>query len=487
MKRPFLPLLFAVGICTVAFPASGQEFRVFTNQKGATIKAKLSSVDGDKVSIIREDGAPFTLSLSQLSAADQAYVKSQAAALKAGSKPGANDTITPAELNEAAGVELFTELSFWERPAEEVAKALKLNRESQTKLQSSYRAYPGADRRLFNARPYSIALYAADGKPTSLSVVYANKGDSFGAKGSGEQHFDKDAPPKEAARILREAMAKDMAALTAAFQQKLGEPQRQRFGEGEGRRSVCRWDWRGHALLLSETDGEYVGLQIETITFADSGGRIKRTPEAQVRARALANVQKRDNGDVVIDDIPMVDQGPKGYCAPATAERAMRYLDVPADMYVLAMAGGSGYGGGTSVQALLEGVERDLRRKGRNFDSWKGELKWRDIMKSIDRGVPILWSMHSTKEFNERANNQTKTRKSVTDWREWSKKLASQAKQAPLESSEDAAHVVLIIGYNKETGEIAFSDSWGENYKERWIALADAEKISSRHFWAVGF
>lgn len=486
MKRLKLPLL-ALSVGATWSLSQAQEFRTFTNQKGATIKAKLVGAEGDQVRIIREDGMPFTLSLSQLSVADQEYVKAQAAALTASAKPSAVDAVTPEELNEVAGVELFTKQSFWERPAEEVAKALRLRRESQTKLQSSYRAYPGPDRRLFNARPYSIALYAAEGKPTSLSVVYANKGDSFGSKGSGEEHFDKDAPPKEAARILREAMAKDMAALTAALQQKLGEPQRQRFGEGEGRRTVLRWNWRGHAILLSEAEGEYVGLQIETIAFVDSGGRIKRTPEAVVRARALANVQKRENGDVVIDDIPMVDQGPKGYCVPATAERAMRYLDVPADMYVLAMAGGSGYGGGTNVQALLEGVERDLRRKGRSFEHWKGELKWRELMKHIDRGVPIIWSMHSTKEFNERANSQTKARRNVTDWKEWAKKLAAQSKQSPLSSSDEAGHVVLIIGYNKETGEIAFSDSWGENYKERWITVADAEKVSSRRFWVVGF
>ncbi len=486
MKRPKLFLL-ALTCLLVADPAAGQEFRPFTDQQGRVIKARLTRVQGETVGIVREDGTPFTLNLSQLSAADQDYVRSQAAVLAAGGQPGAHDDVTPEQLNEAAGLSLFTATALWERPAEEVAKALRLRGESKTNLQSSYRAYPGATTRLFGARPYSLALYAAEDKVTSLSVVYANKGDSFSAKGSGEEHFDKEAPPKEAARILREAMSKDMATLTAALQAKLGEPQRQRFGEGEGRRTVCRWDWRGHALLLSETDGEYVGFQIETIAFADSGGRIKRTPEAAVKARALANVEKRDNGDVVIGDIPMVDQGPKGYCVPATAERAMRYLDVPADMYVLAMAGGSGYGGGTSVQALLEGVERDLRRKGRGFERWKGELKLRDLAKRIDRGVPIIWSMHSTKEFNERANGQTTARKGVTDWKEWTQKLAAQSKQAPLKSSDESGHVVLIIGYNKDTNEIAFSDSWGERYKERWIALPDAEKISSRAFWTVGF
>ena len=63
------------------------------------------------------------------------------------------------------------------------------------------------------------------------------------------------------------------------------------------------------------------------------------------------------NGDVILKDIPMVNQGPKGYCVPATWERAMRYMGVPADMYVLAMAGQSGAGGGTSVVAIANGAK----------------------------------------------------------------------------------------------------------------------------------
>jgi hypothetical protein len=35
----------------------------------------------------------------------------------------------------------------------------------------------------------------------------------------------------------------------------------------------------------------------------------------------------------------MVDQGPKGYCVPATFERAMRTMGIDADMYLLAMVG----------------------------------------------------------------------------------------------------------------------------------------------------
>ncbi|MDB6136982.1 MAG: hypothetical protein JWO94_54, partial [Verrucomicrobiaceae bacterium] len=268
---------------------------------------------------------------------------------------------------------------------------------------------------------------------------------------------------------------------------KLGPPVKTRFGEGKERRNMSRWDWRGHAILLAEVPDQYVGIEVVPAAFADTGGKVARTSDLVIRERAKGNVEKRPIGDVVINDIPMVDQGPKGYCVPATAERAMRYMGVPADMYVLAMAGESGYGGGTSVEKLLEGVGRDIKRKGRAFEHSSGPLKIKDLAKHIDKGIPIIWALYSTKEFNKTADARTTERKQVTELASWKSKVDSEAAGHSLGKETDTAHVVLIIGYNKDTNEIAFSDSWGERFKERWITIKEAEQISQKAFWVVGF
>jgi hypothetical protein len=65
--------------------------------------------------------------------------------------------------------------------------------------------------------------------------------------------------------------------------------------------------------------------------------------------------------------------------------------------------------------------------------------------------------------------------------------MAEVSGSATLVKDRDKAHVVLIVGYNPETNEIAFSDSWGERFKERWMTLAEAECISQQEFWVVGF
>ena len=82
---------------------------------------------------------------------------------------------------------------------------------------------------------------------------------------------------------------------------------------------------------------------------ADKGGRTDRISYDKMKERALTCVINKNNGDVLIENIPMVDQGPKGYCVPATWERYLRYFDMPADMYLLAIVGGTSGIFGTDV------------------------------------------------------------------------------------------------------------------------------------------
>jgi hypothetical protein len=497
MKTSVLSL--CVVVCAAAF-VHAEEYRTFTNTKGVSIKAKLVGVANGSVTIEREGGQQFTLPIATLSAADQKFLKTAAtsaparsAAPAAKTAPGPNDKLTAEQVNAAVGAELFGEKVLWESAASEVAERFKLREESKTKAQSSYRLYPRDDLQLFGAHPYSVALYADNERVTSLSLVFANKGDLFGAKGSGEMHFDKDTPPAEAAKIVRKAMDKDIATISAALTKVLGEPKKERFGErGAGRMNMQRWDWRGHSILLADAESEdkepeYVGVQIVTSSFADAGGKVAKTSDAVIREHAKSNIEARKSGDVVIMDIPMVDQGPKGYCVPATAERAMRFMGLPADMYVLANAGGTGYGGGTSVELLLQGVGRVIRAKSRSFDSWTGEMKLKEIARHIDKGIPVIWALFSTKEFNDTANKRTEARKQVSDWAQWKKQVTSEAASNVLEKDKETAHVVLITGYNKDTNEIAFSDSWGERFKERWITLGEAQQVSQNYFYVIGF
>lgn len=481
-----------LSVCLITLlPAHGQQaaLRTFSNIQGVKFQGRLVAVSADKATLQLANGRNYTTSIASFSPADQAYIKAWNSNSSSGSMTSLPAPVKSGvkidKINALLGLPLFIDGDLWNNPSGQTAKRLRWPRESNTPFSSSYRGYPEKNYRIAQTRPYSVVLYGDNGKVSSLSVVFANKGDFFSAAGSGENHFIKGKAVPDSAAGLRKLMDYDTKIISEALTKALGSPKRQQFGDGSTRQIVYRWDWSGHAFLLSKADGEYVNLSIQPVAFADKRGRMKRIPDSVISKRLQDNIERRDNGDVVINNIPMVNQGPKGYCVPATAERCMRYLGIPADMYLLAMAGKTEAGGGTSATVLLEAVGRDIKRKGRSFNIWDSKLKLREIAQYIDQGIPVMWGLFSTKEFNKTADSRTMERKNSAGWSQYKAKIKRVSNANKLTVDPDTSHVVIITGYNKSTGEIAFSDSWGERYKERWITISEAQQVSQDRFYVV--
>jgi hypothetical protein len=396
--------------------------------------------------------------------------------------------VTVEQVNKAIGLELFADANLWDDEAKAVAERLSWPQESETTNDASYRLYPKDDYRIFECRPYSCSFLSDQNKPTSLSLMFANKGDSVSIGAKDVKDKAKAKARDEQIKDYKKAIADDAKNLEEKLTKLFGKPTLGSIGNAQATREVVRrWNWNGHAFLLAAPKDEYVALRILSAKSADEGGR-SRVSDSELIARAKSRVDRRANGDVVLKDIPMVDQGPKGYCAPATWERAMRYMGIPADMYVLAMAGQSGAGGGTSVVALAAGAKDAVTRGGRKIETTNVKIEPANVAKYIDRGLPIMWAMFSTKQYNEIANGRTKERVGMTDAAAWKKAVAEARKgQKPLQPNRNEGHVCMIIGYNKETGEVAVSDSWGPNYEERWIHGAEATQVSQGSLTIIGF
>lgn len=476
-------------LAALAFPlaALSEETRTFTDTRGRSMDAAVLGFSGEKVELRRSDGEVFEVKKSIFSQADRDWLADLRAELIDGPIE---------ELNEAAGHELFNRTPFHERPAGEVAAALSLDSESRVDGLRSWRLYaafarapdgrPG-DYRLFGAMPYSVALYATAGdKSDQLSVVYANKGDFGSTAGFGQDHFGGSAE-EAGADSLEAAMRRDFDAISEALTGALGKPDEQRFGEGKSRRTVQRWDWNDVAFLLALEEEEFVTLSVVSAAFADSEGRTERVDDALIKERLADAVKRSPNGDVLIQGIPMVDQGPKGYCVPATFERAMRFMGMQADMYLLAMVGQSSAGGGTSPALLIDEVKSQVYRKGRRTrDDDMDDLAIRRLSRYIDEGAPIMWTMYSLPEYNDTANNLTREREEVEDWQAWTAKITklneSFEDREPLPANH---HICMIIGYNAETRELAVSDSWGENYELRWIPVELANWVHGGQLFMI--
>ncbi len=398
----------------------------------------------------------------------------------AGSLSG-TDTAAISQLNDALGFTLLVDDHFWDDKLDDVADRLKWPKESATTTEASYRRYSKSGTTILDAPAYSMALYGKNGKPTYISIVYSNAGDFSEAKSLGLNAAG-DAVEK-VQTDLAQAVKKDADAIGTKLTAILGQPNITLFGNSSSNRDeVHRWDWKDVSFLLSAHNGAYTTLKIIPANAADHFGSVEVTDRQDLKDLLAQRVVKRDNGDVVISEIPMVDQGPKGYCVPATWERYLRYVDVPADLYVLAMIGGTGYGGGTNTDAMRAGVDDYVSAYHRRIEVINDPLDVLHVSRYIDKGLPLMWTCFITKAGEVEINSHTKTRQTVTDWTTYKLQLAADDKlretKEPTAQGTDNGHMRMIIGYNATTDELAISDSWGERTAERWISVKEANDIS---------
>lgn len=207
------------------------------------------------------------------------------------------------------------------------------------------------------------------------------------------------------------------------------------------------------------------------------------------------------SGDVFIKDVPMVDQGEKGYCVVATSERVLRYYGIKVDEHELAQLANSSASEGTSIRAMTETLKKltarfkihvktiyetdfnglitdydlaarkakegPLNRSVSRLNELYGQMKpdvlrearaksrgaygsfKRHIKEEVDTGIPVLWSVMLGV---------------IPD--------GSNAKMA-------GGHMRLIIGYNEKTDEVLYSDSWGSGHELKRISSADAWSITT--------
>ena len=259
ISKPLALILLA----TLPLQAKVGEWRTLRDDQGSALMVRFEGIQDDRYLLRRQnDGRLFEVSPGLLPDADRSRFDQAAADL--------NQEL--AKLSQTVGKPLFAGTPFEVRDAAEIAKTLGLRPESKTTHSASWRLYAKSDYRIFGARPYSIALYADEsGHPTNLSAVFANKGDFGSNAGMGADHFE--GGTEATIKSLAAAMEKDEQAIEKAISSALGDAETQRYGEGKSRRTVKRWDWNGHSLLLSSEENEYVSLSVVPLEFAEAGGK----------------------------------------------------------------------------------------------------------------------------------------------------------------------------------------------------------------------
>lgn len=309
-------------------------------------------------------------------------------------------------------------------------------------------------------------------KLDSLQIVVYNKGD------------DGEVDKKEFEKILKETQT----ALDTLTEVK-GTKKAMSDRETGVKVKALVWEWDGGvAMLESCGSGKGRNFEAEFIRLAMAGDAdaLKRggARDASSRSTLKKNVKHDENGDVWIDGIPMVDQGQKGYCVPATCARVFSYYGMDGvDQHAMAALCDTNAGGGTTAPAMeaalkaiskkfhvkmeqlkepskpsfenfLAAYNKEARKAGKpevkysggesdklSFDDdllakasglKKGDFgKWlKPVRKAVDEGVPVMWII--------------------------------------------PGHMRMIIGYNEKENTVIYSDSWGAAFAKRSMSVQEA-------------
>lgn len=245
------------------------------------------------------------------------------------------------------------------------------------------------------------------------------------------------------------------------------------------RKQADFWQAGSAGIYLEADKNEYVQLHIVT--------DMNTTPEDDQRDFDYSkNVVNNDFGDVYIPNVPMVDQGDKGYCVPATMARVFQYYGVNLDIHYLAKKGNSDPDsdkGGTNPDKLKKSIASVRRHSGLTYSEFSN-LSISKIANYIDKGYPVIWSIWSTENLNKVYAFSMENREKYTDPEKWRKVLKSVKISGKHNHNE--GHYILIIGYNNITGEIALSNSWGKGYiKPIWIPMKVAKAVYKGPFFII--
>lgn len=251
-----------------------------------------------------------------------------------------------------------------------------------------------------------------------------------------------------------------------------------------------------------EYRSEFIRLKMTPLAAAAAERAALPKPLIARTAITLKAHVSTTNDAVIIHDVPMVDQGDKGYCAAAVMARVMGYYGMEFDMHQAAQVAGTDSKGGTKgdslrdalkrialksnlhflalqsldvheiqrmcsdynrlaavahknkasleqadykLDALLDGMDGDLLRQARTKRA-NDLAKFRnDVAKYIDLGIPLIWDVY-----------------------------LGLVREEFLLPQERGGHLRLIIGYHKKTGAIFYTDTWGPRHACKQLPLGDA-------------
>ena len=329
--------------------------------------------------------------------------------------------------------------------------------------------------------------------PSRIELSLYNRGDDRLAQGLSEEEF----------LTIRAQIEKILSTQT-----KPEEPAKKKLRTGgfshaliwSKARRAARLDWGTTGGKARGREVDFVRLTLYRGTSA--AGREKAKSQGPIsgvaaKAKVKKNVRKNDSKDVWIANVPMVDQGQKGYCAAAVVERVLRYYGQTIDEHEIAQMAGTTAERGTSVDEMIETVKavgskcrlgfNSIVSLGGNVNELETEVEQYNraakAMKERELALSdyIRGNMIYVSELRGAMKPKVLKRMRTKDAR-YKKFLAGVKTQVdqgvpviwgvtlgifpePGVMQSIGGHMRLIIGYNNETHEILYTDTWGAGHE----------------------
>ncbi len=329
-----------------------------------------------------------------------------------------------------------------------------------------------------------VIITVAEGKPTALQAMLYNKGDDGTIDSSDFNNTVNNA--KSALDTLLGVR---------------GKLRRTSKNESAVKLKSWEWKWDGGVLRLetsssgkkSSFEGEFIRLNMAATAKALNAGGARDTVR---KSELRGSITTEEDGTVWLKGVPMVDQGMKGYCMPATLARIFAFYGMDkVDQHALAAVCDSNAGGGTTAYAMEQAMQDVCKKFHTKFivledfiSTHKSIIEpYNKLAKREDKPTMTLMSdIFGTADAEilrkARAGKNSQVNKWLKDIKKsidggspviWLVMVGIYQEEIPL-PQDRGGHARLIIGYNLKNKTIIYTDSWGAEHARKTMPAADA-------------
>lgn len=349
---------------------------------------------------------------------------------------------------------------------------------------SSGRLAASPQTKIFGMTPDDVhASFLRTGELHSIHVVFLDAGNFFGY---GNSNLTPNQTLEEACKLFdktfqerHQLVLSELSKLGAASYGELN------LGAKSGLKLKAQF-FKGAGIAARVYSYEH---QLLMVSFFRSEAEAKSLPavltvegnKTKAPVSALASLSSRQDASPEhrIPGIPMVLQGNRGYCGIAILSMLAQHFGLVLGAEELAAANGFAYGVDTNpdIREMFSQVAREAGYKSQRAS--KFELT--QMKRSLDEGNPVVvfrrWSQERDYIHSLYASKIARGEKAELpplnsdDRRSW------PGKDAP-------AHASMINGYRDDKREVVFTESWGQQARNRRMRYEEMEATS---YYAIYF